>query len=53
MEMTDIPPPPPKSPIVLVGAVALVGALLVAIEYVVQRVWPDYGVISLVSRLWQ
>jgi hypothetical protein len=33
--MSDIPPAPAKSPIVIIGLIAVVGAVLVAIWYIV------------------
>jgi hypothetical protein len=37
--MTDIPPPPPKFPIILVLSFAIGGAVLAAVGYVVLQLW--------------
>jgi hypothetical protein len=33
--MSDVPPAPPKSPIVIIGLIALAGAVVAGIGYVV------------------
>jgi hypothetical protein len=51
--MTDIPPPPPKTPIILFLFAGLAGAILTAVGYVVDRVmWPDHAPVVLLLQLW-
>jgi hypothetical protein len=51
--VTDIPPPPPETPIILFLLAGLAGAILTALGYIVHRVvWPEHDPVSLLLRLW-